>query len=135
MLALTGFIHSNCIQVDQELINNLKSLSKIKAKKKDAESGKLMINMPNLIKRHGGILGLCSIVNASPYEVPTYLPDVVTYLCEFINDPVPIQGSVKKCLSEFRRTHHDNWQEHKIKFDESQLSILSDILISPNYYA
>ncbi len=113
----------------------MKSLSKIKAKKKDAETGKLMINMPNLIKRHGGILGLCSIVNASPYEVPAYLPDVVTYLCEFINDPVPIQGSVKKCLSEFRRTHHDNWQEHKIKFDESQLSILSDILISPNYYA
>jgi len=45
------------------------------------------------------------------------------------------QGSVRKCLSEFRRTHHDNWQEHKLNFNESQLSILTDILISPNYYA
>ena len=43
--------------------------------------------------------------------------------------------SVKKCLSEFRRTHYDNWQEHQLKFDASQLETLNDILISPNYYA
>ena len=49
-----------------------------------------MINQPNLIKRHGGILGLCSLVNASPYDIPSYLPDVVTYLCQFTNDPEPI---------------------------------------------
>ena len=135
MLALTGFIHSNFIDVDQDLIKHLKTLSKIKAKKKEAETGKLVIVMSNLIKRHGGILGLCAIVGASPYEIPDYLPDTVTYLCEFTNDPVPIQGSVKKCLSEFRRTHHDNWPTHKEKFDESQLATLADILISPNYYA
>jgi proteasome activator subunit 4 len=90
-LTLTGFIHSGFIHVDQELIDHLKRLSKIKAKSKDKESGKVSINMANLIKRHGGILGLCSIVNSSPYDVPSYLPDVVTYLCHFINDPVPIQ--------------------------------------------
>ncbi|CAF0770306.1 unnamed protein product [Brachionus calyciflorus] len=134
-LALTGLIHSNFIQVDDDLVSKLKSLSVIKARKKDKESGKMVTNVSNLIKRHGGTLGLCSIVNSCPYDVPSYLPDVVTYLCNFINDPVPIQGSVRKCLSEFRRTHHDNWSEHKLHFDESQLSILMDILISPSYYA
>ncbi len=51
----------------------------------------MVINTLNLIKRHGGILGLCSIVSSCPYDVPCYLPEAVTYLCQFINDPVPIQ--------------------------------------------
>jgi hypothetical protein len=90
-LALTGFIHSNLIQVDDDLTQKLKQLSKIKARSKEKETGKITINMPNLIKRHGGILGICSIVNSCPYDVPVYLPDLVTYLCQFTNDPVPIQ--------------------------------------------
>jgi proteasome activator subunit 4 len=113
----------------------LKKLSKIKAKTKDATTNKMVLNMGNLIKRHGGVLGLCSIVNSCPYDVPDYLPEIVTYLCEYTNDPAVIQTSVRKCLSEFRRTHYDNWAEHQLKFNENQLSTLSDILISPSYYA
>jgi len=88
-----------------------------------------------MIKRHGGVLGLCAIVSSSPYEIPPYLPDVLTYLCAFVNDPAPIQNTVRKCLSEFRRTHHDNWQEHQKFFAEDQLLVINDLLISPNYYA
>ena len=50
---------------------------------------KLMVY--NLIYFKKGILGLCAIVNAYPYDVPTFLPECVTYLCEFINDTNPIQ--------------------------------------------
>ena len=110
-MTLSGFIHSSLIQVDEKLIvrkkfffflfklfnklfhfkkNDFKKLSKTKAKSKDAE-GKGIINTQNLIKRHGGILGLCSIASSCPYEVPSYLPDIVTYLCSFINDTAPIQ--------------------------------------------
>lgn len=134
-ITLTGFIHSGFIEADKQLLDNLKTLSKIKARSKNKETGKVNINMKNLVKRHGGILGLCAVVGSCPYDVPSYLPETVTYLCQFINDPVPIQGSVRKCLSEFRRTHQDNWQEHSLSFDANQLSVLSDILISPNYYA
>lgn len=70
--------------------NEFKKLSKTKAKNKDS-GGKVVINTQNLIKRHGGILGLCSLVSSSPYEIPDYLPDIVTYLCAFINDTAPIQ--------------------------------------------
>lgn len=69
----------------------MKALSKSQARKKDKATGKIIVNMPNLIKRHGGILGLCSIVGSCPYDVPAYLPEAVTYLCQFTNDPVPIQ--------------------------------------------
>ncbi len=43
--------------------------------------------------------------------------------------------TVKKTLSDFRRTHHDNWQEHKQKFTDDQLLVLTDLLVSPCYYA
>jgi proteasome activator subunit 4 len=42
---------------------------------------------------------------------------------------------VKKCLSEFRRTHYDNWEESKKNFSAEQLATLTDTLISPSYYA
>lgn len=44
------------------------------------------------------------------------------------------QGTVKKALSEFKRTHQDCWHEHKTQFSEDQLAILTDLLVSPNYY-
>uniref|UniRef100_A0A1X7TPG3 Proteasome activator complex subunit 4 C-terminal domain-containing protein n=1 Tax=Amphimedon queenslandica TaxID=400682 RepID=A0A1X7TPG3_AMPQE len=43
-------------------------------------------------------------------------------------------STVKKAMTEFKRTHYDNWREHKLKFTEDQLSSLSDLLLSPSYY-
>jgi proteasome activator subunit 4 len=113
-LTLTGFIHSSLIQVDEKLIvnfsnyfifytifiipnfkNDFKKLSRTKIKSKDTE-GKSILNTQNLVKRHGGLLGLCAIASSSPYEVPSYLPDIITYLCAFINDTAPIQVSFFK---------------------------------------
>lgn len=49
--------------------------------------------------------------------------------------PSSPQMTVKKTLSEFRRTHHDNWQEHRQSFTDDQLLVLTDLLVSPCYYA
>ena len=38
-------------------------------------------------------------------------------------------------LGEFWRTHRDRWHEFKGRFTEEQLGILTDLLISPSYYA
>ncbi|TMS22602.1 Proteasome activator complex subunit 4A [Larimichthys crocea] len=46
-----------------------------------------------------------------------------------------LEMTVKKTLSEFRRTHHDNWQEHRQSFTDDQLLVLTDLLVSPCYYA
>ncbi|MEQ2177394.1 hypothetical protein GOODEAATRI_003076 [Goodea atripinnis] len=47
----------------------------------------------------------------------------------------PAAYRVKKTMSEFRRTHHDNWQEHRQCFTDDQLLVLTNLLVSPCYYA
>lgn len=46
-----------------------------------------------------------------------------------------IAATVKKALQSFKRTHQDNWAEHKAAFTEDELSELTDLLVSPSYYA
>ena len=43
--------------------------------------------------------------------------------------------TIKKTLQDFKRTHQDNWQDHKQKFSDDQLAVLTDLLVSPSYYA
>ena len=46
-----------------------------------------------------------------------------------------LQVTIKKTLQDFKRTHQDNWQEHKLKFSDDQMAVLTDLLVSPSYYA
>jgi len=88
-----------------------------------------------LIQRHAAILGLCAVVSSCPYDIPPYLPGVLMVLGNHLHDPQPIPATVKRVLQDFKRTHQDNWMEHKEKFTEDQLGILTDLLVSPSYYA
>ena len=38
-----------------------------------------------------GVLGFCSIVLSNPYDIPTYLPNILMFLCEHSHDPDLIQ--------------------------------------------
>ncbi|XP_055341641.1 proteasome activator complex subunit 4A-like [Paramacrobiotus metropolitanus] len=91
--------------------------------------------LQTLIRRHAGVLGLSACIAAHPYDVPAFVPNVLMALGEHINDPLPISQTVRATFGEFRRTHHDSWREHKEKFSDDQLAILTDLLVSPNYYA
>jgi len=88
-----------------------------------------------ILTLHSGILGLCAFVEAFPYDVPSFLPPILMELSTHLNDPQPIPTTIKKSLQEFKRTHQDNWQEHKTKFTEDQLYVMTDLLVSHNYYA
>ena len=68
---------------------------------------------------------------------------------------MPIPATVKRVFQDFKRTHQvrppphphppltpphppspqDNWAEHKLAFTEDQLAQLTDLLVSPSYYA
>ena len=48
---------------------------------------------------------------------------------------IVLQLTVKKTLGTFKRTHLDNWHDHKQKFTDDQLVVLTELLVSPNYYA
>ncbi len=63
---------------------------------------------------NAGVVGLCSVVSACPYEIPPHLPAVLMVLADHLHDPQPISGTVKLILQDFKRTHQDNWAEHKV---------------------
>ncbi|XP_022243744.1 proteasome activator complex subunit 4-like [Limulus polyphemus] len=135
---LGGFLHCEFVKVTEELLESFKVKCRKKLKKRkmqDRASGLSIVDLQELTERHAGILGLCACVNAYPYDVPEFLPDVLVMLGDHLNDPQPIPSTIKKTLSNFRRTHHDSWRDHKLKFTDDQLAVITDLLVSPSYYA
>jgi len=89
---LSGFIHYGFIQTDRALINKFRKKCEKKLIKSPNSNG-VTYNPTHLIEKHCGILGLCSIVKAYPYQVPTFLPDVLMILAQHLHDPQPIPVS------------------------------------------
>lgn len=88
-----------------------------------------------LVRRHSAVLGLSAFVHSCPYDIPPHLPDILMILANHLHDPPPISATIKNVFQDFKRTHQDNWAEHKQKLTEDQLSVLTDLLVSPSYYA
>jgi hypothetical protein len=106
------------------------------------------------------VLGLAGLLCGHPYDVPDWAPAVVSQLAGHSCDPSPvppahpaprsplalsgggavrgpgwaqIDATVRKVLSEFKRTHADVWDEvHSLKFSADELSSLQDALIVPH---
>jgi hypothetical protein len=89
----------------------------------------------NLIQRHAGVLGLCAVVLSHPYGVPAWMVPIIRDLTSHVDDPAPISTSVKRCFTDFWRTQKDTWHEFKGMFDADDLNALTELVISPNYYA
>ncbi|KAG9484281.1 hypothetical protein GDO78_009934 [Eleutherodactylus coqui] len=135
---LSGLLQCNFLTMDAAMQEHFEKLCKTKLpKKRKRDLGTSVDTIPSgdLVKRHAGVLGLSACILSSPYDVPTWMPQLLMDLSAHLNDPQPIEMTVKKTLSNFRRTHHDNWQEHKQQFTDDQLVVLTDLLVSPCYYA
>ncbi|KAG0225196.1 hypothetical protein B0O80DRAFT_458867 [Mortierella sp. GBAus27b] len=87
-----------------------------------------------LVKRHAGVLGLSSLLQAYPYELPEWMPGVLVFLARYFSDPPPVSTTVKKVFGDFKRTHQDTWHEDQKRFSQDELEVLTDMLISPSYY-
>lgn len=94
-------------------------------------------NYPEALRRlHGAILGVCALVDAFPYTVESWTPQLLTeVLAEHVYDPLPIGTTVRKCASDFRKSHVDTWHEDVARFNDEQLSTLSTMLSGNSYYA
>uniref|UniRef100_A0A4W3GV83 Proteasome activator subunit 4b n=1 Tax=Callorhinchus milii TaxID=7868 RepID=A0A4W3GV83_CALMI len=135
---LSGLLQCNFLIMDSPMQTHFQKLCKTRLpKKRKRDPGMVVDTIPpaDLVRRHAGVLGLSACILSSPYEVPTWMPQLLMDLSAHLNDPQPIEMTVKKTLSNFRRTHHDNWQEHKQQFTDDQLVVLTDLLVSPCYYA
>ncbi|XP_055031264.2 proteasome activator complex subunit 4B isoform X1 [Misgurnus anguillicaudatus] len=135
---LSGFLQCNFLTMDASMQTHFEALCKTRLpKKRKRDLGSVMDTIPSvdLVRRHAGVLGLSACILSSPYDVPTWMPQLLMDLSAHLNDTQPIEMTVKKTLSNFRRTHHDNWLEHKQQFTDDQLVVLTDLLVSPCYYA
>ncbi|CAG09459.1 unnamed protein product, partial [Tetraodon nigroviridis] len=185
---LSGFLQCSFLSMDPPMQAHFEALCKTRLpKKRKRELGSIVDTIPSaggslndavtcsnvgtahhrlnklfpladLVRRHAGVLGLSACILSSPYDVPTWMPQLLMDLSAHLNDTQPIEVSaivafiplvlegaattrvclqmtVKKTLSNFRRTHHDNWQQHKQQFTDDQLLVLTDLLVSPCYYA
>uniref|UniRef100_A0A8C8I491 Uncharacterized protein n=1 Tax=Oncorhynchus tshawytscha TaxID=74940 RepID=A0A8C8I491_ONCTS len=135
---LSGFLQCNFLSIEGPMQSHFEVLCKTRLpKKRKRELGSVVDTIPSgdLVRRHAGVLGLSACILSSPYDVPTWMPQLLMDLSAHLNDTQPIEMTVKKTLSNFRRTHHDNWQEHKQQFTDDQLLVLTDLLVSPCYYA
>ncbi len=50
-----------------------------------------LLNPEKLIKRHAGVLGLSACIQAYPYDVPEFMPQLLMDLSVHLDDPNPIQ--------------------------------------------
>uniref|UniRef100_A0A8B9HIU6 Proteasome activator subunit 4b n=1 Tax=Astyanax mexicanus TaxID=7994 RepID=A0A8B9HIU6_ASTMX len=135
---LSGFLQCNFLTMDVSMQTHFEALCKTRLpKKRKRDLGSVVDTIPSvdLVRRHAGVLGLSACILSSPYDVPTWMPQLLMDLSAHLNDTQPIEMTVKKTLSNFRRTHHDNWLEHKQQFTDDQLVVLTDLLVSPCYYA
>jgi proteasome activator subunit 4 len=133
---LGGLLHCDFIGSTADLIEKFKLKAKTKLKKKEVQNHAVdMTVLQSLKLRHAGILGLCAFINAYPYDIPEFVPDVFLLLGDHLNDPQPIPSTIRKTLGDFKRTHHDNWEQHSLKFTEQQLAVLRDLTIPPTYCA
>ncbi|KAF7784715.1 hypothetical protein Agabi119p4_880 [Agaricus bisporus var. burnettii] len=84
---------------------------------------------------HSVVLGLCALVESMPYSVEPWMPPLTEVLAAHATDPPPISTTIRKCASEFKKTHQDTWHKDQLLFDEDQLQNLSSMLVGTSYYA
>jgi proteasome activator subunit 4 len=143
---LCGLLHCGIVEVNSDLLKKFIRLSNKKLAPKPPSSNEnkptngaittdaRAASLQDIIVRHAGVLGVSACVRAFPYEVPDWMPAALMNLNDHLHDPSPIEATVRNTFLEFKRTHHDNWQEHKKRFSEDQLQTLSEILVAPSYY-
>lgn len=89
-----------------------------------------------LLNAHSAVLGASALISAWPYEVPSWLPELlIATLSKFSTSRAPVSTTVKDMLAQFRKTHQDTWTEDQKKFTSEQLQDLYDFQVGTSYYA
>jgi proteasome activator subunit 4 len=89
------------------------------------------------------VLGLSALVRSCPYEIPDWLPDILSRLASFNQYKAPkdskinaqaVNETVKKTFAIFWALQRDKWHINKKKLTEEQLFEVTSLLVSPVYY-
>lgn len=92
-LTLSGMIHCEFTMITPQLLNEFKNRADEPLIKRKQPNGYTVYDSKSIVSRHSGILCLCACVDAYPYTVPEYLPEILTLLSDHLTDPQPISVS------------------------------------------
>ncbi|KAF8758973.1 hypothetical protein RHS01_02837 [Rhizoctonia solani] len=84
---------------------------------------------------HSAILGLCSLIDVYPYSVEKWMPPLCEVLARHTYDPAPISTTIRKCASDFKKSHTDTWHIDQLMFSEDEAAAFSTMLSGTSYYA
>jgi len=75
-------------------------------------------------KRHNTVLMMSCVLLATPYDLPPYVPALITSLCRHISISA-LRDTITRTVQLFKRTHQDRWDsEFKALFTLDQLAEL-----------
>lgn len=113
----------------------VRQVKSAKLPRKRDQDGNLIPAYQDAVKKlHGAILGVTAVIEAFPYTVPKFIPELLTeVLAEHASDPNPISSTIRACAASFQRSHADTWHQDKLKFTEDQLSNLSYVISGTSY--
>ncbi|KAI3651905.1 hypothetical protein MP228_003208 [Amoeboaphelidium protococcarum] len=94
----------------QSLIDVLrkKFVSFVAASGKESSSGGGSLS---IAKKHGGILGLCALIQAYPHDIKSFTAEILVQLSRHLKEQSPIDRSVKLLFASFRKSHQDTWHQ------------------------
>ncbi|CAH2045535.1 unnamed protein product, partial [Iphiclides podalirius] len=116
---LTGLMHCRALPNEDETLDSLMSSCRSGAP----------------VERHCGVLGLCAYLASRPYGIGPRLGDVLAELARHTSAPDPVPATIRAALADFRRTHQDEWPQHRERLTEEELDLLSDLTSPPSYFA
>lgn len=132
---LTYALQLSIFQYDEQWFRQLAKQSRQKLINPRAGSFSKQEKEAAMLRRHAGVLGLCSIVRAHPHDTPDYLPAVIAEVADHSADPYPIAKSVSDTLMEYSRNHTDQWAtQDRAKFSEEQLEAYMSVVSGVSYY-
>nr|ODN78210.1 proteasome activator subunit 4 [Cryptococcus depauperatus CBS 7841] len=75
-----------------------------------------------LVELHGAVLGASALVEAFPYTVPKFIPNLLAdVLAPRVSEPPPVSTTIRSCVASFKRTH----EKYQDRFSEDELSAVN----------
>lgn len=66
---------------------------------------------------------MACLIMSSPYDLPSYMPNLVSSLVRHITN-TSLKDTITKTIQMFKMSHQDRWEEFKLKFSREQLEDL-----------
>jgi hypothetical protein len=91
---------------------------------------------PSLPQRHGGLLALSGLAATHPYDLPSHLPALLSFLATYIGDcHLSISASLRKFFRGWMSSHKDEWSTFQRQFTPEQLDEINAVEVAPSYFA